>query len=294
MALRALKAALAAMIFAAGAALAQTPVPSQDDWVGSRQTVTVPNGQTLSYVAFGAQDGLPLILLHGYTDNSRSWSLLAPHLGDRRMIAIDLRGHGGSAAPACCYGMDAMADDLAGFMDAMKIEKADLVGHSMGSITAAIFAAQHPERVNRLVLISTALSMPKASDDWLWANVPGLPDQIDPNSQFMLDWYYNPTPVLADYIDRERAESAATPKQVWMGVLNGLSLVNWSSYAARITSPTLILWGDQDGLFDAASQEAVKAALPAAQYQVYPGFGHNMFWETPQTVADRIVAFLAE
>jgi len=56
----------------------------------------------------------------------------------------------------------------------------------------------------------------------------------------------------------------------------------------------MILWGDQDGLFDAASQEAVKAALPAAQYQVFPGFGHNMFWETPQTVADRIVAFLAE
>ncbi|PZR00507.1 MAG: alpha/beta hydrolase [Cereibacter sphaeroides] len=285
---------LAAMLFAAGVALADTAIPSQDGWVGARQTVTTANGQQLSYVAFGAEDGLPLILLHGYTDNSRSWSLLAPYFKDRRVIAVDLRGHGGSAAPACCYGLDSLADDLGGFMDAMNIEKADIVGHSLGSMTAGTFAALHPERVNKLVLISTAFKAPQGASDWLWANVPSLPDKIDPDSQFMKDWYYNPNPVPADYIDRERAESAATPKQVWMGVLTGLTLADWSGLVPRITAPTLILWGDQDGLFDAASQEAVKAAFPKAEYQAYPGFGHNMFWETPETVGARITGFLSE
>jgi pimeloyl-ACP methyl ester carboxylesterase len=287
-------AAIAALTLSPVTSMADTAIPSQDEWVAARQSVTTADGQQLSYVEMGAADGLPLILLHGYTDNSRSWSLLAPHLGDRRMIALDLRGHGGSAAPACCYGIDALTHDLAGFLDAMNIEKADIVGHSLGSMTAAVFAAQNPERVNRLVLISTALTPPPAPTQWLWENVPALPATIDPQSQFMLDWYWNPNPVPADYIDRERAESAATPKQVWMGVLNALTLTDWTLFAPRITAPTLILWGDQDSLFDAPSQEAVKAALPNAEYQAYPGFGHNMFWETPDTVGARITAFLGQ
>lgn len=291
---RALRAAaLAVALTTPAPGLAQTAVPSQDGWVDARQTVTTADGQALTYVEMGAAEGLPLILLHGYTDNSRSWSLLAPHLGNRRIIAVDLRGHGGSAAPACCYGIDALAHDLTGFMDAKGIATADIVGHSLGSMTAAVFAAQHPDRVNRLVLISTALTPPPAPTDWLWANVPSLPATIDPDSQFMLDWYWNPNPVPADFLDRERAESAATPKQVWMGVLTALTLTDWALFAPRITAPTLILWGDKDSLFDAASQDAVKAALPKAEHETYVGFGHNMFWETPETVGARITAFLA-
>jgi pimeloyl-ACP methyl ester carboxylesterase len=60
-----------------------------------------------------------------------------------------------------------------------------------------------------------------------------------------------------------------------------------------VRAPVLILWGDQDSLFDAASQEQVRAAFPGAAYDVYAGFGHNVFWETPAPVATRIGAFLA-
>jgi pimeloyl-ACP methyl ester carboxylesterase len=257
--------------------------------------VTLASGQELGFVEMGDASGDPLILIHGYTDNSRSWSLLAPELVHKRHVfAIDLRGHGKSAAPACCYGLLDMAADLNGFMDAKDIAKADIVGHSLGSMTGAVFAAQHPEKVDKLVLVSTAFSAPKAGSDWLWANVPTLPDAIDPNSQFMLDWYWNPTPVAAEFIDRERAESAATPRQVWMGVLESLTLTDWSPFAARVKAPVLVLWGDQDSLFDAASQDQVKAALPDARHETFAGNGHNMFWEIPGTVGPMIAAFLAE
>ena len=66
---------------------AQIPVPSQEDWVATRQTVTLPSGQKMTYVETGEEEGLPIILLHGFTDNSRSWSLLAPHLPGRWVIA---------------------------------------------------------------------------------------------------------------------------------------------------------------------------------------------------------------
>lgn len=290
----AVTAAFMAAIVPGPASAEEIAIPSQDEWDSARQMSTLPSGQTIAFVEMGDTEGDPLVLIHGYTDNSRSWSLLAPELADRHIFAVDLRGHGASDAPECCYTLLDFSHDLERFMVAQEIETADIVGHSLGSMTAALFAALYPDMVDRLVLISTAASMPEASDDWLWENVPQLPETLDPDSQFMMDWYWNPNPVPADFIDRERAESAATPKQVWTGVLKGLTMTDWSPYAERIEAPTLILWGDQDGLFGEASQERVRQILPDARHETFEGYGHNMFWETPETAGPMIADFLSE
>ena len=283
---------LAFFLLFAVPAVADTPVPPQGDWNAARKTVTTADGQKLTYVEMGPADGQPVLLLHGYTDNSHTWSLLAPLLTGRRLIALDLRGHGGSAAPACCYGLDSLADDVVSFMDTMHIDKADVVGHSLGSMTAATLAAYYPERVDQLVLLSTATTLPESSANWLWDNVPKLKYPIDPNSEFMVAWNSYPTPVNEDFLALERAEGATVPAQVWMGVLRALTATDWSTIAARITAPTLIVWGEQDALFDAASQTRVKKFLPAAKYVSFPGLGHNFFWEQPEKAAKVINAFL--
>lgn len=283
---------LAAFLTFATPAAADNPVPSQEDWVAARKTVTTADGQKLSYLEMGATDGQPVLLLHGYTDNSRTWSMLAPLLAGRRLIALDLRGHGGSAAPACCYGLDSLAHDVNGFMEVMHIAKADVVGHSLGSMTAATLAAYYPERVDQLVLLSTATIVPKASSDWLWDNVPKLKHPIDPNSEFMVAWYSNPTPVDEDFMALQRKESAAIPAQVWIGVLRALTETDWSAIASRITAPTLVIWGDQDSLFDAASQTRLKELMPAAKFETFSGIGHNFFLEQPEKAAKAINAFL--
>lgn len=270
------------------------PVPSQADWGGARQTVTLPSGQTIGYVEMGNTKGDPLILIHGYTDNSRSWSLLAPELAGRHIFALDLRGHGGSSAPECCYTIMDFRHDLDGFLAEKGIGKVDIVGHSLGSMTAAVFAARHPDKVGKLVLISSAASLPQAASDWLWDNVPQLPEDLDPDSAFMTDWYWNPNPVPPDFLDRERAESAATPRQVWTGVLEGLTMTDWTPYAARIKAPVLLLWGDQDGLFDAATQDHLRTILPDARHETFAGYGHNMFWEAPHAVGAMLETFLSE
>ncbi len=289
--------AVAIWLCAGGIAPAQAEqsIPTQDRWHDARQVVTTTDGINLAYIQLATGDGMPLILLHGYTDNSRSWSLPAPWLGDDRPIyAVDLRGHGASDMPACCYGLDSLAHDLGTFMDAMEIQKADIVGHSLGSMAAAVFAATEPERVNRLVLVSSSLYLPAGAGGWLWDNVPTITFPTDPDSQFMLDWYYSPNPVDDDFLTRERAESASRPRHVWMGVLAGLTMANWTALAPRITAPTMILWGDQDGFFGADEQAALKAALPDARYETFAGFGHNIFWEKPQDAAEMIAGFLSE
>lgn len=284
---------VAAILSSAPAIADAVPVPTQDEWVSAKKYVDLPDGTTLAYVEMGPGEGEPVLLLHGYTDNSRSWSLLAPYLEGRRLIAMDLRGHGNSDAPACCYGVDVLANDVAEFMDALGVQKADIVGHSMGSMTGLTLAAFYPEKVDRLVLISVAADIPAAASDWLWENLPGMTRPIDPESEFMLSWYWNPTPVDEAFLTRERAESAAAPEATWMGVLRGLTLVDLTKAARKVTAPVLILWGDQDGLFTADSQPAIKALFPTSKYVTFAGRGHNMFWEVPKEVAAEINTFLA-
>lgn len=277
-------------------------VPDQAGWNAARQTVDIGGGLVAGYVELGADPadatGTPVVLLHGYTDNSRSWSLMAPALAQalpgRRIVALDLRGHGVSSAPDCCYGPDSLARDVGAALDGLGIDRPDLVGHSLGSITAGFLAATQPDRVNRLVLISTTMRMPAEPTTWLWDNVPGLPATIDPQSQFMLDWFSNPNPVPAEFLDVERAEGATVPKQVWMGVLQGLTATDWTQLAPRITAPVTVMWGDQDALFGPESQDQVKAALPKAQHRTYAGAGHNFFWEQPQQVASDLAAILKD
>lgn len=283
------------LVISAFPALADiSPVPSQDGWVGAKKEVRLEHGLNVSYVEMGPSDGQPVLLLHGYTDNSRSWSLLAPHLNDRRLIAVDLRGHGDSDAPACCYGLDTLSSDVNGFMEKLGIETADVVGHSLGSMTAATLAAYYPNRVDELVLISTSAYMPEAATAWLWDNVPTMEHPVDPESEFMMNWYWNPTPVDEDFISRERGESAAAPETTWMGVLKGLTITDWTQMANRIDAPTLILWGDQDSLFEAESQEHIRTILPDAKHITYEGHGHNMFWELPEQTGADISDFLSE
>ena len=196
----------------------------------------------------GNSDGPPMLLIHGYTDNSRSWSLLAPYLKAHRLLAIDLRGHGKSDAPQCCYGYADLANDAALFLDAMGIAKADVIGHSLGSLTAQLLAAQHPEKVDRLVLISSTTGFGGGPGSWLWDNIMPLTPPIDPNGQFMKDWYTNPNPVDEDFITRERAESAAVPIHVWHGVLWATVIDDLTLVAPLVKAPVLVLWGEKDQL----------------------------------------------
>jgi pimeloyl-ACP methyl ester carboxylesterase len=288
----ALQVALSPLAPVGEAGAADLPVPTQAEWADAKKAVKLTNGVSLAYVEMGNTDGKPTLLIHGYTDNSRSWSLIAPFLKDRRLLAVDLRGHGKSDAPGCCYAYTDLADDASLFLDAVGIAKADVIGHSLGSLTAQLLAAQHPEKVDHVVLISSTTAIGGGPGSWLWDNVMPLTAPIDPNSQFMKDWYANPNPVDEDFITRERTESAATPIQVWRGVLWGTVVNDLTLVAPLVKAPVLVLWGDQDPLFDLSHQEKLEKAYPAAEFETFKGAGHNMFWEFPERAAEVIKAFL--
>lgn len=266
----------------------------QAGWNARKQSLRLPGGVRLSYVELGDPKGPPALLLHGWTDSSRAWTIVAPYLLRHRLLILDQRGHGGSDAPACCYSPSNFAHDAKLFLDAKGIDRAAVVGHSLGSMVAQVFAVQHPERVTRLVLIGSTALAPAKRGDWLWSNVAALSSPIDPASPFMRAWSpaVSPTPVDRVYLAYADPETAAVPLHVWHGVMRELVDVPVGRLAPDIAAPTLILSGGRDELFPAEHHRALAAAIPHAQARIFPELGHNLILERPSEVGPALAAFL--
>ena len=146
---------------------ASVAAPALDPTV--KRSVDLSTGITAKYREAGSPGGDPVLMLHGITDTSRSFLPLMQHLArlrpDLHLIAPDLRGHGDSSmppAPGCseaperCFRIADFAADTAALMDSMGIDRAHLVGHSIGSAVAQEIALTSPSRIRRLVLIGSA------------------------------------------------------------------------------------------------------------------------------------------
>ncbi len=267
-----------------------TPL-DQATFADNKHSVVLGNGQRLAYVALGDQGAPPVVLIHGFSDNARSWSLMAPTLMDRfRLILPDLRGHGRSAAPECCYTNADLAHDVTLLLDHLGVDRAAVVGHSLGSHVALTLAARWPDRCRALVLESCKVRL-ATRGGWLWDNVQALVDPIDPGSPFMMAWYGNPGPVDGVFVDLMRHEAAAMPARVWRAVLYDRLGFDATPLLADVTTPTLILHGAKDPLMTAADQVDLRAGLTHAAFRSYPDFGHNPHWEDPAGLAQTIADF---
>lgn len=268
----------------------------------SSHRVTLGTGINMHYVERGNGNGHVIIFLHGYTDSWRSFERNLPLISDKfHLYALDQRGHGDSSRPACCYTQADFTADLAAFMDALKITKATIVGHSMGSFIAHKFAIESPHRVERLVLIGGAPTM-AGNEVVAGLNdfVQTLEDPVDP--QFVRDFqastYANPIP--EEFLNTAVSESLKLPASVWKQTLTGMIAEDHSAQLARITAPTLILWGDNDGIFSLQDQLVLDTLIPRSIFKRYtaailpPGSrdgGHGLHVEFPQLVTGDIEAF---
>jgi pimeloyl-ACP methyl ester carboxylesterase len=112
-------------------------------------------GLSFRYWERGPADGIPVVLLHALGRDADDWRSVAAAFGDQwRVIALDQRGHGKSARPGT-YSFELMRDDVAAFLDALKLDDVVLIGHSMGGAVAYLFAESFPHRVRRMVPVRT-------------------------------------------------------------------------------------------------------------------------------------------
>jgi pimeloyl-ACP methyl ester carboxylesterase len=285
---------------------APAPLMNLDEFDQAKKTARLPNGITLGYVEFGDPAGPPVVLIHGYTDSARDWVPLVPYLPkSSRLILVDIRGHGQSSKPECCYTRVDFAYDIKLLLDTLGVARADIVGHSLGSIIGQTFAEFWPERTRKVVLISSTggpatgtapgAAPPKPAGMDFRSEIQKLHEPIDPESKFMVEWWASPTPVDEDFLRRERRDAAKIPLKVWLAVLDeGLTGMDLQSTLPRLKAPTLLIWGAKDPIFGPEDRRTLQAGLPAAKVILYPDYGHNAFWEDPRRVARDLTEFLAE
>jgi pimeloyl-ACP methyl ester carboxylesterase len=274
-----------------------------DSFDASKRLIALPNGESLAYIDRGERSGPPVVLIHGYTDNARDWVPMLPYLSKRdRLILVDIRGHGQSSKPECCYTRIDFAYDIKLLLDALGVQKADIVGHSLGSIIAQTFAEYWPERTAHAVLISSTGGSPpdrpkKPLQFDFAAEIRKLKEPIEADSPFMIAWWDSPTPVDPDFIRRQRQDAAGIPLRVWLAVLDQALPANnvygdLQSTLPRLKAPTLLIWGSKDPIMEEDMRQSLRNALPNAKVKIFDGLGHNPFWEDPRGVAEAVNAFL--
>ncbi len=292
------------------AARAHTPVtPDELDRFDAQKTSAVlPDGERLVYLDVGLRDGSPLVLIHGYTDSARDWAPLVPLMARRfRLIVVDLRGHGASSKPECCYTRFDFAYDVKLLLDALHIKRADIVGHSLGSIVAQTFAEAWPAATQRLILVSSTgaplaasggrCTLTGAQQSGLdLAALAELKDPIDPDSAFMRDWWKESIRINpAFFSSRQRRDAAAIPAGVWRAIADqSLICVDFQSMLPRIRASTLLIWGARDPFVVGRGHDALIAGIARAQVKTFASLGHDLLWEDPQAVADVMIGFLAQ
>lgn len=194
------------------------------------------NGIKVYYEVYG--EGKPLVLLHGaFMTINLNWGQLIPELSKtRKVIAIELQGHGHTAFSDRKLNFATLASDVESVLDHLKIDSADVAGYSMGGYVAYQLAIQSPKRVRKLVILSSTYK----SSGWL--------PQVTNGLKAMRPEFFTNTPMKAAY------DAVAPDKTKWTKFLEqmiafaGVPFDLGEANIAKITSPVLLVAGDNDGL----------------------------------------------
>jgi len=242
------------------------------------------NKITLAYETLGS--GTPLMLVHGFPLDHTIWAEVADLLkGEFTLILPDLRGFGESTTVETPYNMSDMADDLAGLLDHLGLEKAAFAGHSMGGYVCLAFAKKYPRRVSRLGLVA---SQAAADTPEKKAARYQTADEVSQKGAGIVAEGMTPTlsadPTVQAYI-RPLME-CQTPAAV-MGALKAMAeREDTLSSLSSAPFPVTLIHGDGDVLIPVERARDIKVVLPPAQMIVLQGIGHMPMMESPIETAD--------
>lgn len=249
----------------------------------------------------GGPDGAPaLVLLHGFSADRGIWVRFAMHfVRDFHVVIPDLAGHGDTPFDAAAdHSAFAQADRVARLLDALGIERAHVLGNSMGGCIAACFAIAHADRTLSLGLCDAAgVHSPQASAlDRAINEGRGNPFLLEDPAQF--DAFYAMTmarpPFVPGFVKRAMARSYVSRRdqleQIFADIHPGSPL---DDRLGEIAAPTVVIWGAKDQLIDVSAVPVWAAGIADARTHVYDDLGHMPMLEAPKRTARDYRAFLA-
>lgn len=247
------------------------------------------DGVRVHYQEFGAANGKPILMIHGYSASTYTWNKVAPLFAENglRVFIVDLVGFGFSQKPVWFdYTIDAQARVIARLMNRLGVGRATLVGSSYGGAVAAAVALDDAERIEKLVLVGAVVNDEiRKTLVVKVGSLPFLSGVITPflagSKTYMRARMRNSIDKTNhDLIDGERVAAIMRPLQS-ADAHNALvsTLKNWSASrieqnAARIKQPTLLIWGENDRIVPPRNGERMHELLPNSKLVVFDNCGH--------------------
>ena len=250
-------------------------------------------------------EGKPLVLISGLGYSSWQWHKMVPLLAEKfKVIIFDNRGVGQSDKPAGAYTAQMLAQDTVGLLDALKIEKAIIAGHSMGGFIAQAIALDFPQRVEKLILCSTNFGGPN--------HVPVTPEAMKVLSDVSSDaltrfknglavstapgWSEKNPAMIEEWI-QWRVANPIEPVSYQAQLAIGLGLMPtaaaFEEKLPRLNVPTLILFGAHDKVVPPANADLLSKKIAGSTVVIFPDAGHFFPIEIPEAASRAIKDFAA-
>ncbi len=252
---------------------------------------------TMGYRVFGSGD--PLLLIMGYGSTLNLWEpSLITQLASRFMVIVfDNRGIGQSETGTKTFSIEQFADDTSGFMDALGIQQAHILGWSMGSLIAQELVLRHPSKVNKLILYAAHCGAerfpPSPEIIQLLTDPTGTPQERGMRFIRILfpePWLQNQGQRIGEIFFRPMGNiPEQTPEQ------QSQAIVAWKGSADRlgqIRRPVLLITGEEDVLVVPQNSRFICDQIPAAQLDVIENAGHGLMFQYPDLFCEKVFRFL--
>ena len=256
------------------------------------------NGIELYYELHGPADADVLVLSNGVLMSTASWAYQVPAFSKQyRVLLYDCRGQWQSDHPREPYSMEMHADDLAALLDALKIHQAHLAGISYGAELSLVFALKYPARAPSLILSSTVSHVEPTlrSIIQMWIEAAKRKDvemfyRVTYPFNFAEAWIVSNPRLL----EQARTRYASLDFNAVVNLCEAFLKLDITSELHRISTPALLMVGEQDTLKPRRYSDIVAHEMPHAEYVVVPGSGHALCWEKWQVFNSLVLGFLAK
>jgi 3-oxoadipate enol-lactonase len=248
---------------------------------------------TLHYRLDGPHGAPPLMLCNSLGTTLEMWDPQVEALTTRfRLVRYDRRGHGRSPAPPGPYSIEDLGRDALDLLDDLGIERASFCGLSIGGMVGMWLASEAPERIDRLVLCSTAPTLPPR-EQWLDRAATVRADGVSAIADAALDRWFTP---LAPESLREsfRAMLVGTPAEGYAGCCEALADLDLRDRLAAIGAATLVVTGEGDPVAPPETGEQLAASISGARHVTVAGARHITNAEQPSTFTQHVLAHLTE
>jgi len=263
----------------------------REDLTGIESRSVQVEGHRVHYLAEGPAGGPVVVLVHGLGASAESWRNLAPYLAKAgfRVYLPDLLGFGRSDKPANFpYSVREEATVVVGFMDALGLKQVELGGWSMGGWISEIVAAEHPERVSRLMLFDAAgLNVRPDWDTNLFT--PTTPAELDELDALLMPHPPQVPGFVARDIVRTIDKGGWVIKRVVASMRTGGDVTD--NLLPQLKMPVLIVWGDLDRITRLTQAETIHRLIPQSDLEVFAGCGHLAPLECANEIGPKVVNF---